>query len=554
MGTKTRARLFKAGLAVITAAATIAVVSGCTVQTKASTNSTSGASGSLLLGADNGTPTFTRNFNPFSPSTRIGAHYMYEPLQVVNSIDGTTTPFLATGDKFSDPKTVDYTIRSGVKWSDGTAFTPDDVVFTFDLIKKNPSLDTLGEWQHIDSISSSGNTVTFHLKSPDVPAATVIDQQIIVPKHIWSSVKNPLTWTNDNPVVTGPYVLGKFAPNEYTLTKNKNYWQADKVAAKTLVLPASNTQVDIVHKGYDWAYSYISDVKGTFVAADKQHNTYWFPPGGTIALYPNLTKAPFNNLDFRQGLSYALDRDKIADDAEQGYVKAAGQTGLLLPNQESWLDTSIPDKGAIKQDTTKALAAFEKAGYTQKGGKIVDASGKQLSLTITSPNGYTDWLRGLQALQSQLKAIGIEVTLNQPQPAAYTQALNAGNFDLALGSYGGTGSTFQDFNNLLNSSFATPIGTATSANFERFTDAKTDQLLTQLRSATTTDAQKQIVDQLQQTVYDQLPAIGLFYGGLWGLFSTKNFTNWPSASNPYAPPSTWTETALLILTNIKAAS
>jgi peptide/nickel transport system substrate-binding protein len=123
-----------------------------------------------------------------------------------------------------------------------------------------------------------------------------------------------------------------------------------------------------------------------------------------------------------------------------------------------------------------------------------------------------------------------------------------------MGSFGGTGSVFQDYNNLLNSQFATPVGTATTANFERFKDASTDALLTQLKGATSVADQKKIVDQLQQVVYKQVPAIGLFYGGLWGLFSTKQFTNWPSASNPYAPPSTWTETPLLVFTHLKKAS
>lgn len=548
---KTRARSLRALVAVV-AAATVLATSACSVHT--SSNSSGAGDGSLLLAADDGSPTFARNFNPFAANTRIGAHYMYEPLQVVNSIDGKATPFLATGDKIVDPKTIQYTIRQGVKWSDGKAFSIDDVVFTFDLIKKNPSLDTLGEWQHIDSISTSGNTVTFHLKEPDVPAAYIIDQQIIVPQHIWQSVKNPVSWTNPNPVATGPYVLGKFSGNQYVLDKNTKYWQANKVAAEKIVLPASNKQLDIVKNGYDWAYAFITDVKKTWVGADKQHNTYWFPPGGTVSLFPNLTKAPFNDVNFRLGLSYALDRTKVANDAEQGYVKAAGQTGLLLPNQQSWLNSSIPDSGQISQDTSKALDYFAKAGYTESGGKLVDKAGTQLQLTITTANGYTDWLRGVQTVQSQLGKIGIAVKVNQPQPAAYTQALNNGDFDLAMGSFGGTGSVFQDYNNLLNSQFATPVGTATTANFERFKDPQTDALLTQLKAATSTDDQKKIVDQLQQVVYEKVPAIGLFYGGLWGLFSTKQFTGWPSESNPYAPPSTWTETPLLVFTHLKKAS
>ena len=515
--------------------------------------STASSGDTILFGGDAGSPTFVRNFNPFSTSKRQGINFMYEPLEVINAIDGTLTPFLATGHKIVDAKTVNFTIREGVKWQDGKDLTPADVTSTFDLIKKNAALDTLGVWQHIDSIETSGNDVVFHLKSDDVPGATVIAQQLIVPEHIWKDVKDPVKWTNENPVGSGPYQLDQFTPNQYTLKKNQTYWQKDKVAAEKIVLPASNKQLDLVNKGYDWAYSYMNNVDKTWAGQKDKYNVYWFPPGGTVSLFPNLTKAPFNDVNFRKGLSYALDREKIAKDAEEGYVEGATQTGLLLPNQEKWVNSSIENDGKISQDSDKALEYFAKAGYTKSGDKLVDASGKQLELNITVPNGYTDWLRGVQTMQSQLTKLGISVKLTQPQPAAYTQAQNNGDFDLIISSFGGSGNIFQDYNNLLNSEFALPVGQSTSANFERYSNDATDALLAQLKSATDDAAQKKIVDQLQQVVYDEVPVIGLFYGGLWGLFSNKNFTGWPSADNPYAPPTTWTQAMLLVVTNIKKA-
>lgn len=536
--------------AAVLAFATLLGVSACG---SGNSSAQSGNQGELLFAGDNGSPTFTRNFNPFSSSKRVGINFIYEPLEVVNAIDGKATPFLATGNTIVNPKTITYTIRDGVKWSDGQAFTADDVVYTFDLMKQQASLDTLGVWQHIDSIDHQGSTVTFHLKDDDIPAATIIDQQLIVPKHIWEKQSDPVKWTNENPVGTGPYKLGQYTPNQYTLTKNTDYWQASKVAANTIVLPASNKQLDLVNKGYDWGYSYMTNVDKTWVGANKQHNHYWFPPGGTVSLFPNLTKAPYNNVDFRQGLSYALNRENIAKDAEEGYVEGAPQTGLLLPNQKAWVNENIANQGRIEQNTSKALEYFAKAGYTKSGDKLVDASGKQLELKVTVPSGYTDWLRGVQTLQSQLGKLGISVKLQQPQPAAYVQQQNNGDFDLLVSSFGGTGSPFQDYNNLLNSDFALPVGQQTSANFERYKNPKADDLLAQLKRTADQKDQKAIIDQLQQVVYDDVPVISLFYGGLWGLFSDKNFTNWPSADNPYATPATWTQNSLLVVTNIKKA-
>lgn len=518
-------------------------------------NQSSGASdGSMLIAADNGSPTFEKNFNPFSTSKRVTATYMYEPLEVINILDGKATPFLATGFTLIDAKTLEYDIRTGVTWSDGEDFTPNDVAFTFNLVKEFPALDNKGVWQHIESLEVVGDTVVFHLLAADVPAASIISQQLIVPEHIWKDVPDPVTFANEDPVATGPYVLDTFTANQYTLTKNDDYWQADKVAVEKLILPAANSQLDVVKNGYDWAYSFITDVEGTWVDADADHNNYWFPPGGTIALVPNLTKAPYNDVNFREGLSLALDRDKIATDAEQGYVEAAGQSGLLLPNQEAWLNADLPNGGEVAQDVDAALAAFEKAGYTTDGDKLVDASGTQVSISIMTANGYTDWLQGLQTVQLQLGAIGIDVKLTQPQPAAYYESLGNGDFDMAMTGFGGTGSVFQDMNNLLNSEFATPLGTTTTGNFGRFSDPTVDGLLADLKASTDEGEQKVIVGKLQQSVYDQLPVISMFYGGLWGLYSDKNYTGWPTAEDPYAPPNTYNSTPLLILTNLEKAS
>ena len=54
-------------------------------------------------------------------------------------------------------------------------------------------------------------------------------------------------------------------------------------------------------------------------------------------------------------------------------------------------------------------------------------------------------------------------------------------------------------------------------------------------------------------MYRQLPAVLLYYGGSWGLFSTKNFTGWPSASDPYMLPTTYNNATLVILTHLKKA-
>jgi len=520
--------------------------------------STSSGGGTLTIQGDTGNPTLVENFNPFQPATELhGAYLIYAPLETVSTINGSYTPFLATGYKFTNPTTLVYTIRTGVKWSDGTAFTPADVVFTFNLLKKNKALDTNGVWSQISAVSASGSDVTFTFKAPNVPFAATIAQTPIVPEHVWSSIANPVTFTNTHPVGTGPYTLQTFAPTQYTLAKNPLYWDASKIAPTTVVFPAqatsqSTNQLEVSEGQFDWSYTYLPDVKATYVDRDPSTNQYWFPPGGTIGLFLNLTQAPYNNVNFRQGVSLALNRATIAQKAVNGYMKPASTSGIILPNEQQWLDPNLPGQGVVSQNHGAAMAAFARAGYTSQGGKLMGPNG-QATMTIVLPNSFTDWAAAATEISSELGQVGIKVNLDEPQYAQYAQTTQAGTFNAAIGGFGGTGTPFNDYNLTLNSAYAAPVHTPTVNNFERFNNAGVNQALGTLAAATNPAAQQQATDRLETMMYQTVPVVLLYYGGSWGLFSTKHFTGWPSASNPYTLPTNYNYSLLTVVTHLVKA-
>ncbi|MFT2816857.1 ABC transporter substrate-binding protein [Leifsonia sp. A12D58] len=534
----------------IVAASLAVVLSGCSIQIKSEPDP-SIPQDTMLLAADKGNPLFERIFNPNLINKRTASSYIYEPLTVTNVLDGSQTPWLAEAVTLPDAHTVDYTIRDGVTWSDGKKFTPADVVFTFNLLKEFPTLDMKGIWQHIDRLEVAGQHVIVHLTDDDSTASAIISQTMILPEHIWKDIDAPDMYRDEDPIGTGPYTLGNFTSQQYTMDKNENYWQADAVEIKHLVLPSATGELDLVTKGFDWAYSYMSNVEGTWLAGNE-NNKYWFPPGGVISLVPNLDKAPFDNIDLRRGIALALDRDRIAAAATEEYMTAAGQTGLMLPNQQAQLDPSIPNDGIITQDVDAAIEAFAAAGYTRSGDAMVDSSGTQLSFSITTANGYADWLRAVQEVRKQLGAIGIEVTIKAPQPAGYQLAIANGDFEMAMGGMGG-GNLFQGYNSLLSSEFYQENGTQTTSNYQRFSSPEVDSILAAYKKTTDVGEQTQLNYRLQRIVYDELPVIGLYYGGLWGLYNTGKFTGWPSADDPYAPPQTYDSSTLLILTRLKLA-
>jgi peptide/nickel transport system substrate-binding protein len=537
--------------AALAAATTLAACSG------SGSDNSSSSSSVLTIQGDAGNPTLVENFNPFSTTQLEGTRLIYEPLEIVSTVDGTYTPFLATGHEFTNPTTLVYTIRPGVQWSDGKPFTANDVVFTFNLLKKDPALDTTGVWAQLKSVTASGDKVTVSFKAANVPFAATVSQVPIVPEHLWASMSKPDTDPNTKPVGTGPFTLKTFAPTQYTLEKNASYWQADKIAPGEVDFPAqssnqSTNQLDVSSGKFDWSYNYLPDVQQTYVSKDSSTRTYWFPPGGTIGLFLNLTKAPYNNVDFRKGISLSLDRSTIAQKAVNGYTDAASLSGLILPNEQKWLDPSLPDQGVVAQDTSAAQAEFAKAGYTLQGGKLVKG-GQQATMTLVMPNNFSDWIAAGKEVSTQLEAVGISVKLDLPQYTQYETEIQAGTFDAAMGGFGGSGSPYTDFNNALNSAYAAPINTPTVNNFERFKSPEVDQALATLAGATSESEQQQATYTLEHVMYDQVPIVLMYYGGSWGLFQTSHFTGWPSDSDPYSLPTPYNNAMLLIVTHLTKA-
>ena len=516
------------------------------------------AADGLTIQGDAGSPNLIEDFNPYSGSQLHGTYLLYEPLELVSGFNGAYTPYLATSYKFTSPTTLVYTLRSGVKWSDGQPLTSADVLFSFNLLKKYPALDGSGIWSQISSVKVSGASVTFTFIKPDVPFAAAIASTPIVPAHIWSKITDPATFTNVDPVGDGPYVLGRFSPTGYVLTKSPTYWDAATIAPTSVTFPAeasnqNTNQLEVASGQFDWSYTYLPDIKTTFVAKDPGTRSYWFPPGGTIGLYLNLTKAPYNNVDFRRAVSLSLQRNQIALKAVEGYLGPASQSGLILPNLKPYLDPSLPDQGVVTQNVPQAMALFAQAGFRKHGSRLTASNGTPVDMTIILPNSYSDWLDAAQAISQQLAAVGIDVSLDTPQAAQYLSSIYSGNFDAAIGGFGGTGSPYNDYNNALNGSFATPINTATTNNFERFKSTAVDQALAQLAGATTLAAQKKADYTLEEQVYSQVPVVLLYYGGSWGLFQTTRFTGWPSAQDPYALPTNYDASILQVVSHLKKA-
>jgi peptide/nickel transport system substrate-binding protein len=461
--------------------------------------------------------------------------------------NGKTTPMLATSWNWgAGNKTLTFTIRQGVKWSDGTPMTAADVAYTFNLIKKYPALDLTGAWSVLSSVTATGpNTVTMNFSTTAVPYFYYIaDQTPIVPEHIWSTLSNPTTNPITKPVGTGPFLMSKCSPSNITYTANPNYWQPGLPKIKKIQYPAytSNTTAnnDLANGTAQWGAQYIPAID-TFYKSKSPNYNYWFPPTVNVSLVPNLTNPLLSNVKVREAMSYAIDRAKVSTIGESGYEPPANQTGIVTPTFSSSLDNSAVSAWGSGYDPAKATSLLESAGFHMgSDGIMVNSAGQKLAFTVLNIGDYSDWVASVQVIQQELKAVGISITPDNLSNTDFDADFYYGKYQLAYYDQQTFGpSAYYELNNWLNSANTAPIGKVAGSNYERYSNPNTDKLLNQYATTTDPATQQSILNQIQQVMTTDVPIIPVVEAVDWYQYDTGPFSGWPTPGNPYAQPSAY---------------
>lgn len=494
---------------------------------------------------------WVQNFNPFDLGGRRQStmDFIYEPLVIFNPDDGGKPVYrLATGFKFSDDlKSITYTLRPDVKWSDGKPFTSADVKFTMDLMLKNPAVDTAGLADMVASVEAPSPTeVVIALKDVNAEFPEALSDLAIVPEHIWKDISDPLSFKNETPVGTGPMTeIRRFTPQVYEQCRNPHYWDAANLHVDCLRLPqiSGNDQMlaQLPEGNLDWIGSFIPEIDKTFVALDPEHNGYWQPPAETVAFQMNLKSqnpvlaAAFNDLQFRRAFSLAMDRTAMVQVAGFGYPVENLHASGLPPRFEAWRNKDAEgdrDQWMI-YDVEKANQLLDEAGY-KKGadGLRTTPKGEPLAFTIIIPNGWTDWIDDAQIAAEGLRAAGLNASVNTPEYEQWQKMLLDGSFEVALNSRADGSTPFRGFYQSMSTAFAGKITSAAS----RYTNPKLDALFNSYRKATSEEERKKLFGEIQVIVADDLPMVPVFNGPTWYQFSSKRFTGWVTDKEPVMNP------------------
>jgi peptide/nickel transport system substrate-binding protein len=506
------------------------------------------ATGVLTIDNESG-GTWTCNFNPFNLSyVGFSLGFVYEPLMFVNTLQSAQeSPWLATKAAWSNGnKTLTFTIRKGVTFSNGTPLTAGDVVFTFNMLKKFKTLDINSVWSVLSSVTQQGSDqVVMTFKAQAVPYFYYIaDQVAIVSQKIWSKIPNPVTYPDKKPVGTGAYTVGNCTPQNIQYTARSNYWQPGLPKVGTINYPSFLTNdtanTYLAAGNAQWGSQFIPSIK-KFLAPQPTIK-WWFPPVANVSLFINLTDPILKNVAVRQAMAYAINRQKASTIGEYGYEPASNQSGIVTPTFSSWLDTSQAASfgNNYAYNPKKAISILEKAGFKRGANGIFQTpSGQPLSFTLLNNGGFSDWVAAAAIIAQDLKAIGIQITPQNLAATTYQTDLYTGKYQLGYGSETGGPTPYYEMRQWLYSANSAPIGTAAGSNFERYSNKATDALINSYGATTSPATQHAIVNKLELVMLKEVPVIPVTESVDWFQYDTGKFSGWPTPSNPYAQPAAY---------------
>ena len=497
---------------------------------------------------NNPIPSLEANFNAFDANAfgyKLNIEGLfYEPMLMFNSLKTNTAyPWLATDFAWNtDGTAITFTLRDGVKFSDGSPLTAEDVAYTYQVMKDKPAANRLGI--PVASATADGaNKVTVKFTAPQFQNIyNIAGQTFIVKKSAYSAAPDPAKFPDPKPIGTGAYTLTKFTPQGLQFKARADYW-GGTVGVPEVDVP-SYTSNDVALQQLsagkiDYAGNFVSNIEQSFVAKDPQNHKYWFPAINTVGLFFNVKSGPEALKDplVRKAISAGLDRSKVATQAEQGYqAPATSSSGLLLPNFEALLPAAYKNDLKPGQDAATVTTLMTKAGYAKNGSGIWAKNGKAVSFAIEDPTAYTDYYQAAQIMSADLKAVGFDVKASGVDANKWYADLAAGTFDTAI-HWGNTGpSPYAQYVGWLDPSIAK--GSNASGNYGRFDNPEATAALAAYAKAGTTEQSAAAVETLAKVMSEQVPVAPMMYAAGWYEYNlASGYTGWVDKDHQYMDPS-----------------
>lgn len=360
------------------------------------------------------------DLNPLTASGLPGdvAGLMYQDSLLLELSTGQQVPWLAANYSVSNGgKTLVFNLNQNAEWVNGSSvvghITAQDVVYTFDAIMANSSLDTYGIDPYLTNVTElSTYSVQFSFNAAFVMELKYIGIQPIVP-FAWhaqvSNISNLGNYDNLNighEITAGVYTLSSATASAITFVANTHFWKGTAHITNLVIVPyKSSSSMTLSFKAGDLT-SEIPAVSDYYALNATAHITNVVQKGpNAYYLWSNDGIAPFNNTYFRIGIAYAINKTEIMNKAEDGLGGQGSFGGESWVNQ-SWYASGLP---YYNYSVYNAQQMFKKAGLHLQNGFWAYANNTTVKLNIVDPP-VSDWMAAATFIENDLYAAGFQVT------------------------------------------------------------------------------------------------------------------------------------------------
>ncbi len=424
------------------------------------------------------------SFNPFvikgRPAAGIGL--MFETLMTTSGDEASSEyGLLARSVEVpEDLSWVAYTLREGARWHDGKPIMPEDVVFSFDILKTKGAPLYRHYYANVDKAEVTGpRTVKFFFSGPknrELPQ--IVSQLFVLPKHYWEGRDFEAT-TLEPPVGSGPYKIDGFEAGRWISYKRDethwardlpvskgrynfdviryDYYREDQIAFEAFKAHQIDFRMESTAKRWATGYDFPAIRDGRAIKETIDHER----PTGMQAFIFNLRREKFRDRRLRQALGYAMDfewsnRNLFYDQytrtksyfanselASSG-LPSADELKLLEPLRgripddvftEAYDPPATDGSGNMRGQLRLAIRLLKDAGYEIKDGKLLDpATGAPFTMEflLVQPS----FQRIVGPIIENLKRLGVAATVRVVDSSQYQRRSETFDFDIIAGGWG----------------------------------------------------------------------------------------------------------------------
>jgi peptide/nickel transport system substrate-binding protein len=518
--------------------ALLALAVGCRRNAAPAGGDTLTRGGELIASLRSEPGNYNRHFEP-SAAAELVALLTHARLIRVNRATDAVDPGLAESwVSARDGRELTLRLRRDVTFSDGTPFTSADVLFSFAVAYEapgnviGPSLTISGK--KLDVTAPDPATVVITFPEPFAPGPRILENLPILPRHkLEPSFKAGTiqkAWTPSTPLseITGlgPFVLSEHVAGQRLIfVRNPRYWRrADPQTPlpyldrlRVEIVPDQNAEalrvesgaIDLMSNGDIRPDDYVrfkrlSD-QGRLRLVDGgvglDPNLLWFN------LRPVTGKDPkpwLRRKEFRQAISYAVDRDAIVNVVYLG--AAVPIFGPITPRNTTWFSPAVP---AHAPDPARARQLLAAAGLTDRNGDGVleDAAGAAVRLSILVQAGHTLRERTVSVLQEQLRRLGITVDVVGLDTGGLGARWQANDYDSIYWGFQASGTDPATNLDFWLSSGSTHVWNPNQKTPATEWERRIDELMRQQVAAPALADRQRIFAEVQRIFADEAPAL-----------------------------------------------